>query len=57
MSVRELVDYGFIIVCIYTSPDSNFCTFFKTLELIIQKIQSKRKKLLMCGDWNLNFVG
>ena len=28
MSVTELVDYGFIIVCIYRSPDSNFWTFF-----------------------------
>ena len=43
MSVTELEDYGFIIVCIYRSPDSNFWTFFKTLDIIIKKIQSKRK--------------
>jgi len=28
MSVTELVDYGYIIVCIYRSPDSKFWTFF-----------------------------
>lgn len=56
MSVTELVDFGFIIVCIYRPPDSNFWTFFKTLELTIQIAQSKEKKLLMCGDWNLNFM-
>jgi hypothetical protein len=35
---------------------ANFGLFFKTLELTIQTAQSKRKKLLMCGDWNLNFM-
>ena len=56
MSVIELVDYGCIIVCIYRSPDSNFWTFFKTLELTIQIAKVKRKKLLICGDWNPNFM-
>jgi len=35
---------------------ANFGPFFKTLELTIQIAQSKRKKLLMFGDWNLNFM-
>jgi exonuclease III len=56
MSVIELADHGYIIVCIYRSPDSNFWTFLKTLELIMQIAQSKTKMLLLCGDWNLNFM-
>jgi hypothetical protein len=28
----------------------------KNLELIIQKILSRNKKPLLCGDWNLNFM-
>jgi hypothetical protein len=56
ISTTELVDYGYITVCIYTSPDSNFQIFLKNLELITQKIQSRNKKLLLCGDWNLNFM-
>jgi exonuclease III len=56
MSMTELVDYGYIIVCIYRSPDSNLQIFLKNLELILQKIQSRNKKLLLCGDWNLNFM-
>jgi exonuclease III len=58
MSVSEVVTYGYIIVCIYMcrSPDGNFSVFLKNLELITQKIQSKRIKLLLCGDWNLNFL-
>jgi hypothetical protein len=58
MSVTELVDYGSIIVCMstYISPVINLQIFFKNLELIIQKIQSRNKKFLLCGDWNLNFM-
>jgi len=56
MSVIELVDYEYITVCIYRSPDSKFWTFFNTLELTIQIEQAKEIKLLMCGDWNINFM-
>jgi exonuclease III len=56
MSVSEVVTHGYIVVCIYRSSDGNFRIFLKNLELIIQKIQSKRRKILLCGDWNLNFL-
>ena len=56
VSMTELLDYGYIIVCIYRSSDSNFWIFLKNLELIIQKIKSRNKKPLLCSDWNLNFV-
>ena len=56
MSVTELVDYGYIIVCIYRSPDSNLWIFLKYRELIMWKIQYRNKKLLLYGDWNLNFM-
>jgi hypothetical protein len=48
--MTELVDYGYIIVCIYRSPDGNFWIFLKNLELIIQKIQARNKKPLLCGE-------
>ena len=56
MSMTELVDYGYIIVCIYRSSDGKLWILKKNLELIIRKIQSRNKKLLLCGDWNLNFM-
>ena len=56
MSVSEVVTYGYIVVCTYRSPDGNFRVFLNNLELIIQKIQSKRKQIILCGDWNLNFL-
>jgi hypothetical protein len=53
MSVTELLDYGFIIVCIYRSPDSNFWTFLN----IRNNSKNSQKGKNLCGDWNLNFVG
>ena len=52
MSVSEVVTYGYIVVCIYRSPDGNYRVFLKNLEYVIQKIQSKRKKTIM---WRLEF--
>jgi hypothetical protein len=50
MSVSEVVTYGYIIVCIYRSPDRNFRVFLKILEHLIEKIQARSRKLLLCGD-------
>jgi len=46
MSVIELGDYGYIIVCIYRSPDSKFWNFIKTLELTMQL--AKKKTSYIC---------
>jgi len=35
MSVSEVVTHGYIVVCIYRSPDGNFRVFLNNLELII----------------------
>ena len=56
MSMTEVVDYGHIIVCIYRSPDSNLRIFLKYLKSVLQKIQLRSNKLLLCGDWNLNLL-
>jgi hypothetical protein len=56
LSVVELVDYKFILVCIYRSLDGDFHTFLNKLELVIQKVHSLNEKLILCGDWNINFM-
>jgi hypothetical protein len=56
VSITEFVDCGYIIVCIYRSPDGKFWIFLKYLELIMQTVQSTNKKPVLCGDWNLNFM-
>jgi len=45
-----------ILACIYRSPDSDFYAFLHTLELLITKVSSKGKHLVLCGDLNVNFL-
>jgi exonuclease III len=56
MTEVELVDFRIILVCIYRSTHSDFCTFLNKLETVICKVQMKGMKLMLCGDWNINFL-
>jgi hypothetical protein len=55
-SAVELMDFKYIIVCKFRSPGSDFWIFSKNLEMIIQIIHSRNKRIILCGDWNLNFM-
>jgi hypothetical protein len=56
MSAVELSDSGALLACIYRSPDSDFYEFLSKLELLITKVHSKGKHLILCGDINVNFL-
>jgi len=56
MTAVEILDYKLLIVCEYRSPDGDFSTFLKSLESVIQKVQARNKRLILCGDWNINFM-
>jgi len=43
-------------VCVYRSPDGDFSTFLRSLESVIQKVQARNKQLILCGEWNINFM-
>jgi exonuclease III len=54
MTIIELIDYTVIIVYTYRSPDGNFDIFLSIMKLLIQKQTLQRKRLILCGDWNIN---
>jgi len=56
LSVIELASYAIIVICTYRSPDGKTDAFFNKLEMIIQKLIVKHKTLILCGDWNINFL-
>jgi exonuclease III len=56
ISATELSTSNTILACIYRSPDSDFYTFLHILELLITKVSSKGKRLVLCGDLNVNFL-
>ena len=43
-------------MCVYRSSDGDFSTFLRSLESIIQKAQARNKRLMLCDDWNINFM-
>jgi hypothetical protein len=56
MSAVELSGSGTFLACIYRSSDSDFYEFLVyKLELLITKVHSKGKRLIFCGDLNINF--
>ena len=56
VSAVELSDFHKILACIYRSPDSDFYEFLSKLEVLITKVYSKGKRLILCGDLNVNFL-
>ena len=56
LSAVELIDFNLILVCIYRSPGGNFYEFLHKLESVICKVQSRGKRVFVCGDWNNNFL-
>ena len=56
LSAIELVRYAVIIICIYRSPEGKIDIFLNKLEIAIQKLMKKHKTLILCGDWNINFL-
>ena len=56
ISAVELPDNGVILACIHRSPDSDSHTFLHILELLIFKVSLKGKRLVLCGDLNVNLM-
>jgi exonuclease III len=56
MTAVEIPDYDLIVVCVYRSPDGDFSIFLRSLESVIQKVQVRKRRLILCGDWNINFM-
>jgi hypothetical protein len=56
MTYMQLIDVNLIVVCIYRSPHSDCHVFLNKLEKVIDKVWMKGMKLILCGDWNINFL-
>lgn len=45
-----------IVACIYRSPNGCMKTFLEHMELLLNHLKSKKKPLVICGDFNINFL-
>lgn len=58
-SAIDLTDFDIVIICIYRVPknDSTSMTiFFNRLELILAKMCTKGRKIIVCGDYNIDIL-
>lgn len=53
----DLIDIKTLIITLYRSPDGNFENFLLLLEKHLSKCLSKHKRLILLGDFNVNFRG
>jgi hypothetical protein len=55
-SAVEILDIKKVVVCIYRSPESELDEFLAKLEIVIRRIQENKKRHILYGDWNVNFL-
>ena len=47
---------SFIVICIYRAPSGKFTYFLNQLEIILNKLYNSSNSLIICGDFNINFL-
>ena len=52
----HLLSSSFTIICIYRSPTGNFTYFLNQLASILSKWYETSTKLILCGDFNINYL-
>ena len=52
----NILSISFTIICIYRSPTGNFLYFINQLESILNKIYKSSSELILCGDFNINYL-
>ena len=45
-----------IIICIYRSPVGDFLYFLNQLESLLNKIYNPTNEIILCGDFNVNYL-
>ena len=46
----------FVIICVYRSPTGDFNYFIDQLEVILNRIYKISRYIILCGDFNINFL-
>lgn len=52
----EIPQIKAIILCIYRTPNSNITVFFNKINETLSKLRHKQRKLIICGDFNINIL-
>lgn len=55
-SMVELDHLKTIVICIYRTPNSNILVFIEILDNVLNELTKKQKKVILIGDFNINFL-
>lgn len=50
----EIITYNIALICIYRTPNSSITVFFDKLNNLLHNLIRKFKKVILCGDWNID---
>jgi hypothetical protein len=56
-SLIELTQFNTVIICVYRTPNSNINIFIETMDIIISELLNKGKKIIIVGEFNIDFSG
>jgi exonuclease III len=52
----QFLTKSYIVVCMYRSPTGNFSYFLEQLELLLNRICKLSCVIILCGDFNINYL-
>ena len=52
----QIASINFIIICLYRSPTGNYIYFLNQLESVLNKLYRVSTNIILCGDFNINFI-
>lgn len=50
----DITEYKMILVCIYRTPTSNVRTFFNKIHILLDRLKTFKKQIILTGDWNID---
>lgn len=56
LGVLNMGSSKYAIICVYRPPNTNFNVFYDKLHLLLFDIHKKYAFIVICGDFNLNFL-
>jgi hypothetical protein len=52
----QFLTKSYVVVCVYRSPTGNLSYFLEQLELLLNRIYKLSSEIILCGDFNINYL-
>jgi len=52
----QVASIHLLIICLYRSPIGDYTYFLNQLELVLNRLYRASTNIILCGDFNVNFI-